>query len=62
MRFTRIQLIKIDTYNGEWDHIISPIWKLRELIDVFQLKQEPYYQNEYLIEQRILLKCMSLIP
>lgn len=42
-RFTGIQLIKIDTHNGEWDHIISPIWKLKELIDVFQLKQEPHY-------------------
>jgi hypothetical protein len=60
--FTSIQLIQIDTHNGEWDHTTSPIWKLRELIDVFQLKQEPYYQNEYLIEQRILPKCVSRIP
>jgi len=61
-QFTGIQLIEIDTQKGEWDCKASPIWKLRELIDAFQLKQEPHYQNEYLIEQRILPECVSRIP
>jgi len=61
-RFTGIRLIKIDTHNSEWDHMISPIWKLTELRDKFQLKQELHYRNEYLIEQRILPQHMSPIP
>ena len=59
--FQGIELLEMESAGPGWNHDKQLFWKVEDLVNAFGLEWQPYYKNEYLIEQSIPRECVTSI-